>query len=210
MKLDMPQEEAKTYFGFFLQPTWEFGERFRTSYPDKYLEWNNADNRTPQWHRCRAVEDEVFEYHFDNDEWPTVEPIVDRLKLRHDLDDEGALRWVSEAIGDGNLLLEREEVPTLRAYRKNGQLVVNCPHCQKPHYHGAVGSAFGSGDGHRIGHCRDPRSPYLETGYLIEESIEPALPHEGYRFRLKDDIYYAIAARFFFACANVFRETAGL
>jgi hypothetical protein len=36
----------------------------------------------------------------------------------------------------------------------------DCPHCRRPHYHGAE-------EGHRAAHCHDPASPYAETGYVL-------------------------------------------
>ncbi len=35
-----------------------------------------------------------------------------------------------------------------------------CKHCDAYHYHGPA-------EGHRIAHCREPDSPYLDTGYNL-------------------------------------------
>ncbi len=56
------------------------------------------------------------------------------------------------------------DAPVLPAYELvvYGRLLwrVWCKHCGEYHYHGAA-------EGHRIAHCRKPRSPYLDTGYNL-------------------------------------------
>jgi hypothetical protein len=58
------------------------------------------------------------------------------------------------------------QTTVLPAYRRGNQLVVICPHCRREHYHGADG-----GDGHRLGHCADDRSPYRRSGYVLQEVV---------------------------------------
>jgi hypothetical protein len=36
----------------------------------------------------------------------------------------------------------------------------DCPHCRRPHYHGAE-------EGHRAAHCHDRTSPYRDVGYVL-------------------------------------------
>ncbi len=43
-----------------------------------------------------------------------------------------------------------------------------CPHCRREHWHGG-GDGFGDGDGHRVAHCSDHRSPFTATGYYLRE-----------------------------------------
>lgn len=51
--------------------------------------------------------------------------------------------------------------PVLRAEQtKGGGLRAWCPFCELYHHHG-------SGSGHRVAHCRDARSPYKRTGYVL-------------------------------------------
>jgi hypothetical protein len=81
------------------------------------------------------------------------------------------------------------EIPVLRAVRQGVQLTFWCRYCRTHHLHGAHGncdgcgcrlhdSLFGrgpctcppgSGDGHRVAHCWNPKSPYKATGYILRE-----------------------------------------
>lgn len=58
--------------------------------------------------------------------------------------------------------------PVLAAVERNpeGMLSVWCPFCQRWHHHG-------TGEGHRVAHCMDPESPFLETGYVIKKIRPP-------------------------------------
>lgn len=49
-------------------------------------------------------------------------------------------------------------------------LVVWCAPCRRWHTHGGVSPEPGAGDGHRVAHCLAPTSPYVATGYVIEEA----------------------------------------
>lgn len=40
-----------------------------------------------------------------------------------------------------------------------------CPYCACHHIHGAAG---GDGEGHRVAHCFEKRSPFKETGYILK------------------------------------------
>jgi hypothetical protein len=81
--------------------------------------------------------------------------------------------------------------PVLAARRSGVHLLVWCAHCDRDHLHGvcsgrpdcpAVRSRGrkpctcppGSGDGHRVAHCHNPRSPYRQTGYVLRETPSPA------------------------------------
>lgn len=44
----------------------------------------------------------------------------------------------------------------------HGCLSVWCAYCKTRHYHGR-------GTGHRAAHCTNQQSPYLRTGYRLEE-----------------------------------------
>ncbi len=46
-------------------------------------------------------------------------------------------------------------IPRADAKRTRGRLPCTCP--------------LGSGDGHRVAHCSDPRSPYYASGYVLRE-----------------------------------------
>lgn len=66
-----------------------------------------------------------------------------------------------------------EETPILDAYVYSGEsrrihLVVWCRYCGRWHWHGA-GVQPGDGDGHRAAHCLAQDSPYLATGYDLQE-----------------------------------------
>jgi len=55
--------------------------------------------------------------------------------------------------------------PTLPAYRVTARnqirLIVFCKHCKDYHFHG--------GGGHCVAHCHVATSPYLATGYILQE-----------------------------------------
>lgn len=64
--------------------------------------------------------------------------------------------------------------PTLPAYLSPGgsQWWVYCESEQRFHFHGI-------GEGHRVAHCVDPRSPYNQTGYHLRYAGRwEDLPHE--------------------------------
>jgi hypothetical protein len=64
------------------------------------------------------------------------------------------------------------EPPTVHAFRTSDgvQLAFWCDWCCTLHHHGAVGDSTGAGDGHRVAHCVNPRSPYLARGYYVKEA----------------------------------------
>src|SRR6266568_8981266 len=69
--------------------------------------------------------------------------------------------------------MESSPIPVLEAYRytsdrREVSLVVWCLHCRRWHWHGA-GNAPGAGDGHRVAHCINPKSPYNQGGYVLRE-----------------------------------------
>lgn len=68
-------------------------------------------------------------------------------------------------------MIDTETRGALPAYRSTlgAQLHVWCDHERVWHLHGAVGPNPGDGDGHRVGHCLCPNSPYSTGGYVIEE-----------------------------------------
>jgi hypothetical protein len=52
-------------------------------------------------------------------------------------------------------------IPVLAAYADpHGYLAVWCVHCRTWHHHGQT-------EGHRVAHCFNNRSPYLEGGYIL-------------------------------------------
>lgn len=64
-------------------------------------------------------------------------------------------------------------VPALRVGRPGReQLRIVCPWCRRLHHHGAMGRAFGAGDGHRAAHCADQRPPGAQHGYVLRE-VDP-------------------------------------
>lgn len=54
-----------------------------------------------------------------------------------------------------------ETIPVVPAYLRNGSYCVWCEYCFVWHMHGPA-------DGHRVAHCRDPRSPYKQHGYILD------------------------------------------
>ena len=56
--------------------------------------------------------------------------------------------------------------PVLPAYRLGSQLHVWCTEERTWHYHGSTFGTFGSGDGHRVAHCTNPRNA---NGYVLHE-----------------------------------------
>jgi hypothetical protein len=56
--------------------------------------------------------------------------------------------------------------PVLPAFRIGDQLLIFCDACKRAHYHGAAG-----GSGHRAAHCSNPDSPYIASGYVLQEAV---------------------------------------
>ena len=54
----------------------------------------------------------------------------------------------------------RPNFPILPAFDTGKHSVVWCDHCRRWHFHSR-------GDGHRVAHCADRRSPYDATGYSL-------------------------------------------
>lgn len=77
------------------------------------------------------------------------------------------------------------KIPVLAAHEsESGNLYVWCWYCGKWHIHGP-------GEGHRVAHCGDRKSPYAETGYVLK--IVGPLPADLARAlskRLKRSDYY--------------------
>ncbi|MED1205884.1 hypothetical protein [Heyndrickxia acidicola] len=57
-----------------------------------------------------------------------------------------------------------KEIPVLEAFERNsdGMLSAWCSYCVEFHHHGA-------GEGHRIAHCTNEKSPYKITGYELKK-----------------------------------------
>lgn len=51
-------------------------------------------------------------------------------------------------------------IPLLQATEDGTTWRVWCPYCRREHIHG-------NGPGHRVAHCLNPHSPFLESGYFI-------------------------------------------
>lgn len=83
-------------------------------------------------------------------------------------------------------------IPVVEAVREGASLVFRCTYCRgRKHRHGAhiepchpecacprhgrpysqlpCWCFLGAGDGHRSAHCRNPASPYKQTGYILRE-----------------------------------------
>ena len=64
-------------------------------------------------------------------------------------------------------------LPDLDAYVTDSGISARawCAWCRRWHSHGHCGThePLGAGNGHRVAHCHDPRSPYNSTGYTIRE-----------------------------------------
>ncbi|MBT4110750.1 hypothetical protein HOE37_02765 [Candidatus Woesearchaeota archaeon] len=57
-----------------------------------------------------------------------------------------------------------DEIPVFECVKRKdflGGLQFFCPFCKALHKHGM-------GEGHRIAHCFDQRSPYTRTGYILK------------------------------------------
>ena len=68
--------------------------------------------------------------------------------------------------------------PVLLAYPVlAGGVKVWCPFCQEWHHHGAL-------NGHRVAHCSEESSPFIQTGYILRLVNEkgkrlPKVEHNG-------------------------------
>jgi hypothetical protein len=49
-----------------------------------------------------------------------------------------------------------------------------CPFCREYHVHGS-GAAGKEIEGHRVAHCHEPTSPFLETGYILKAATRRAV-----------------------------------
>jgi hypothetical protein len=88
-------------------------------------------------------------------------------------------------------MTESHKVPVLDARRSadGSQLLAWCKYCRRSHYHGrhrlgtgciydwcvtdVIGDVCtcptGTGDGHRVAHCHNQKSPYINGGYILKE-----------------------------------------
>jgi hypothetical protein len=57
-------------------------------------------------------------------------------------------------------------VPTIYCENRKGQYVFYCTGCRKCHYHG-------KGDGLRLSHCRNPKSPLYDKDYYLKLHPDP-------------------------------------
>ena len=65
-----------------------------------------------------------------------------------------------------------KEFPIVKVFKSQSgkQYILWCPFCKEFHGHGSAGL------GHRGAHCpRDGNSPYLKTGYILEEYTKKEL-----------------------------------
>jgi len=73
--------------------------------------------------------------------------------------------------------------PILKGFINEGNLFVWCPYCATYHVHGGVGLISNSGKrafiGHRVAHCTDDSSPFIETGYYVTVCTEQELKRLG-------------------------------
>ena len=105
----------------------------------------------------------------------------------------GTLRLPEPAAAVGvSATVTRSGMPVVRAVRQGKQLTFWCPFSRVNHYHGAhsircdscgcplhEGTYWrghgactcppGAGNGHRVAHCWDPKSPFRKTGYIVRE-----------------------------------------
>lgn len=57
---------------------------------------------------------------------------------------------------------ESDGIPVIECEHRRHQLVFWCAHCRQEHFHGDAT------EGHRVAHCIDKGSPYLERGYILK------------------------------------------
>lgn len=60
-------------------------------------------------------------------------------------------------------MIPKDGIPILKGFIKGDQIFVWCPYCRKFHSHGAPQMW-----GHRVAHCVNENSPFLESGYYIQ------------------------------------------
>ncbi len=84
--------------------------------------------------------------------------------------------------------LRERSIPVIEAVRQGNSITFPCEYCRATHWHGAHGSCdgcgchlhedilgwpctcpIGAGNGHRVAHCWNPKSPYKVTGYVLVE-----------------------------------------
>jgi hypothetical protein len=63
-------------------------------------------------------------------------------------------------------------------FYKSTQCRFICIYCGDFHYHGRPDGDFGE-HRHRVAHCRNPSSPYRETGYYLQTHFEKRAKERG-------------------------------
>lgn len=58
--------------------------------------------------------------------------------------------------------------PIVKVKHQPPHLVFFCEYCKKNHYHGDCNGNIKIALGHRTAHCTNFRSPYYNTGYILE------------------------------------------
>ena len=81
-------------------------------------------------------------------------------RVRDNLIAPGAMKIVISDMPPYFLDLDAPTVPAYQHHGEDGRTLWGmwCDYCQRWHWHG-------QGEGHRIEHCHDPRSPYAKHGY---------------------------------------------
>jgi hypothetical protein len=84
-------------------------------------------------------------------------------------------------------------VPAIRVRDRRGdRLVVCCPHCQKPHWHGVASLRCGAGDGHRVADCKGPADCTIR-GYIVREDCRRS-PQPWFSFKRSARLVVAASA----------------
>jgi hypothetical protein len=86
---------------------------------------------------------------------------------------------------DDNFTTTGTRIPTIFCHRDESGLRFYCRYCDVWHIHGVTADGpVGVSDRHRAAHCLVDDSPYLETGYVLQELPDP-LPPPHHRVKPK-------------------------
>lgn len=200
-QVDFGEHTRNEIVSMFYRQGLDCGDKAIEVCPVIHRAWSEPAYRTGDWSLYRKVEDSVFSWWFDYDEWPTLHNLIDKVAGEHRVSRDKARNWVNRCMSakPGHSFVARipanasefEIAPSIPAkLSPSGKtLTFKCPFCNGKHTHGS------EAQGHRISHCPDASA--FPEGYSIQEGKD-----EPWRVTLLPQVFWYVASRFYISAAQ--------